>query len=498
MGDADKESEMRVYLKWQRGGDAGTLELEGDDALPIVRDKVAAACGVHPALQQLIYKDNMLKDSDNSTVRDYGIDMEEDLRVSSLPEPVVIHLTVGGTKYTTMLKTLRALPESSLLAKMFDGLEHQYDTEGMMKGVAGGMSTVLAPKEPDDGSFVIDRDGPCFAYILNYLRSGGGAIALPQCPEMREQLGHEAEHFGFDELAAACTVSSLANACGVGVTVEIILAQPAEKLPALFAEQHVGVISAGRIEAEIEAENARLAEELGIAQSVDVLRPQLLELGAELSEAGLRTVVAAALELCGVCVLDAAAAAALGLSPRDARLVAALVARGVSEEALKLDHCGEGVQGRGTDTCSGGGAVSWVSATGAEPLDLSNGPVYWKEKIVEVKYAMLGVSGNAQPGNHNDPTTLCWANYSAHVVTAGQVVNGHGGWAAGNVKKGDVCVFKLEAHQLSLRVQRLGAQTFTIPTNGVQNLRVFVCLHKPDGGATNRVRLSRAEPGEEY
>ena len=66
-------------------------------------------------------------------------------------------------------------------------------------------------------------------------------------------------------------------------------------------------------------------------------------------------------------------------------------------------------------------------------------------------------------------------------------------WVEGNLAAGDVCVFKLEAHQLSLRVQRLGGQTFTLPTNGAPGLRVLVSMYKK-----TRVQLSRAEPGEEY
>lgn len=55
-------------------------------------------------------------------------------------------------------------------------------------------------------------------------------------------------------------------------------------------------------------------------------------------------------------------------------------------------------------------------------------------------------------------------------------------------------MFKLETHQLSLRVRRLEGQTFTLPTNGEQNLRIHVGLCQ----SPNRVQLSRAEPGEEY
>ena len=54
-------------------------------------------------------------------------------------------------------------------------------------------------------------------------------------------------------------------------------------------------------------------------------------------------------------------------------------------------------------------------------------------------------------------------------------------------------IFKLEAHQLSLRVARLGAQTFTINTNGAQGLRTCVCSLNP-----SRVEFSAAEVGEQY
>ena len=163
--------------------------------------------------------------------------------------------------------------------------------------------------------------------------------------------------------------------------------------------------------------------------------------------------------------------------------------------ALTFGHCGAGVLGRGTDTCSGGDGGAFSSAVGAQPLDPSNGPVLWKATILELSNAMLGVTGNAQVGDagYSDPTTFCWMN-NGNIYTAGKTTSGQGGWVKGNLAAGDVCVFKLEAHQLSLRVQRLGAQTFTVPTNGVPNLRVFACLHSEG----NRVQLSRAEPGEEY
>ena len=90
---------MIVYVKWQTGGDAGTVDLEGEDTLVIVRDKVATVSGVHPQLQQLVFEGKMLRESDDKIVREYGITLEEDLRLSSLPGPIVILLKVGGVPY---------------------------------------------------------------------------------------------------------------------------------------------------------------------------------------------------------------------------------------------------------------------------------------------------------------------------------------------------------------------------------------------------------------
>ena len=112
---------------------------------------------------------------------------------------------------------------------------------------------------------------------------------------------------------------------------------------------------------------------------------------------------------------------------------------------------------------------------------------------MECNHVLVGVVGNAQPAGNSDPTAFCWYGGNYNVWIAGKNTPGHGGWAKGNIAAGDVCVFKLEAHQLSLRVQRLGGQTFTVPTNGVQGLRVHACMN-----GKNRVQLSRAEPGEEY
>ena len=94
---------MLVFVKFQGGGDAGTVDLERGDSVEEIRGKVAAATGVHPSLQQLVFKGTMLAESDGKTVADYGIVLEEDLVMSVLPEPRTIKLMVGGVPYKALL-----------------------------------------------------------------------------------------------------------------------------------------------------------------------------------------------------------------------------------------------------------------------------------------------------------------------------------------------------------------------------------------------------------
>ena len=159
---------MRVYLKLGDGA-VRNLELEGEDTIAVVREKVAAVSGVHPEHQRIIYADpergaTELHD-DAATVASYGIQMQADLRLGERPPPRVVELNVGGTAHTTLLATLREV-EGSRLDKMFDGVgasAHDEDVPG------GEMSTVFVPRDRN-GAYVIDCDGKSFGHILNYLR----------------------------------------------------------------------------------------------------------------------------------------------------------------------------------------------------------------------------------------------------------------------------------------------------------------------------------------
>jgi len=71
--------------------------------------------------------------------------------------PRIVHLNVGGKRYTTALSTLLK-DSSSKLYEMFSGLIPLHRDEG--------------------GVFCIDRDGRVFHHILNWLRDGSVPIGL--------------------------------------------------------------------------------------------------------------------------------------------------------------------------------------------------------------------------------------------------------------------------------------------------------------------------------
>ncbi|KAK3749967.1 hypothetical protein QZH41_000265 [Actinostola sp. cb2023] len=83
-----------------------------------------------------------------------------------------IKLNVGGQVFTTSLQTLTK-DAGSMLHAMFSG---RFDT-----------------KPAEDGSYFIDRDGTCFRYILNYLRTG--KLILPDDKLIRKEVLEEATFY---------------------------------------------------------------------------------------------------------------------------------------------------------------------------------------------------------------------------------------------------------------------------------------------------------------
>ena len=96
------------------------------------------------------------------------------------------------------------------------------------------MSSVFVPRAAD-GSYVINRNGVTFGYILDHLRdiesADAGAFVLPSAPEDLQRLTMEAEFFGLPALVDECLRAMQDRSGGVGRKV---------------AEYTVVVVDAGR------------------------------------------------------------------------------------------------------------------------------------------------------------------------------------------------------------------------------------------------------------
>jgi hypothetical protein len=319
-----------------------------------VRLKAAAASGLRPSLVQLTYRGDAILTGDSGatteTIGAHGIQANDILRLTALPEPQVVRLNIGGTRYTTLLSTLQTHPGSQL-ARMFDCLcpENQAGPDGLMEGKVGEMSVVMLPRDPaDEGYFFIDRHGPSFEYILTFLRDGAAA-ALPTQPSALRQLAAECRFFGLDELAERCalagprcsvhSLATLVDECGGGATEAEIVALSEAELRRLLEQLQVNVLFARRIlaqaaaqreqvRAETEAHSTRSPVPLAVSSSdrtTERLRAGLAKLGAQLSDAGLRTLTDAGLtELRAICKLDVTGARGYGLSDEDAIVIGAV------------------------------------------------------------------------------------------------------------------------------------------------------------------------------
>ena len=196
---------MRVYLRVAPPGEITPereMEVEGLDTVATLRRKAAVLTGVHPQYQRLILFGVELLD-DAKTAADHNIKPEAVIELKPLPMPTVVSLNVGGTVYSTQVCTLTR-QKGSRLAQMFDGLEAHH-LAGSSEGVPGtGISTIFLPRD-HNGSFVIDRDGPSFRHVLNYLRHEGPTEPpLPLSDDARSLLAVEAEYFQLPELAWEC------------------------------------------------------------------------------------------------------------------------------------------------------------------------------------------------------------------------------------------------------------------------------------------------------
>lgn len=376
------------------------------------------------------------------------------------------------------------------------------------------------PTRPD-GSFFVDRNGPCFQYVLDFLRGGLATdVALSAASSSADmwQLTAEARFYGLDDLAEACAAAAppapvtdfqtLVAACGVRGADILALSQAdlTEQLKELGVKLAMAVRVRSAVEQERErvrledqAERARIAALAEQERAFETLRVALRQIEADVSDAGVRTLAALGFALPQVCELDAARARELGLSAEDARRLDALHpppnANAISDAALTLARVVGPAQGQGTKELIHTGKRAHSTATGGEVLNPDAAALYWKATIARgSRFMPLGVIGNGEPAakSYNDATTFAWAGNPKQVYIAGKHNDGHGGFAGW--QDGDVAVFKLEAHQLSMQLQRLPDRTFTINTNGQRQLRVYAAAFDP--GA--RVALSQAAPGEHF
>ncbi|XP_038051080.1 BTB/POZ domain-containing protein KCTD4-like [Patiria miniata] len=93
----------------------------------------------------------------------------------------VFNLNVGGCVYTTTRSTMTRYPDS-MLAAMF--------------------SSELEPSVRDaNGAYVMDRDGPIFRHVLNFLRQG--KLILPEDFKEWELLASEADYYQMEALVEA-------------------------------------------------------------------------------------------------------------------------------------------------------------------------------------------------------------------------------------------------------------------------------------------------------
>jgi len=91
----------------------------------------------------------------------------------------IIKICVGGQDFKTTRATLMS-DQNSMLAKMFE---------------SDAMGRIPANRDPENGSYFIDRSPKYFESILNFLRTG--EIECPGCLDMKFLL-LEAEYYGIE------------------------------------------------------------------------------------------------------------------------------------------------------------------------------------------------------------------------------------------------------------------------------------------------------------
>lgn len=136
--------------------------------------------------------------------------------------PSIIDINVGGHVYTTSLASLTRFPDS-MLGVMFSGRR---------------------PVAKDArGNFFIDRDGPMFRYVLNFLRSS--KLNLPDNFQEFDQLTEEADFYQIPPLIDALNKLKLTRTVarnGRNQVIRLTLDRDRhglETLLTVFAEKHI-------------------------------------------------------------------------------------------------------------------------------------------------------------------------------------------------------------------------------------------------------------------
>ena len=347
---------MRLFAQLPSGRKL-TLQAEGDATVAVLKAKIAEQePTAHSDLMRVTFDKREL--CDTQTLAACGVTKDVEFNIGLRPPAKIVELVVGGVKHITTLETLLAHPGSHI-CRMFEELRYgrepcfPYGGAPGPDGVVEGLPTLAGPlPRREDGAYLIDRNGVIFRYILDALRENGH-VALPDKPEQVRQLAIEARYFGLEQLAAVCdaksagivSLATLAAASG-NFDAADVAALPDDELTGLLEHHRINILLAKQIRREVgvERERIRLAAEREAARiaalaeaerKLEALRAGLRQLGVQLSEPGLRALVDAGhAHPRSLTAMDAAAAAELGLNEEDSLLVGALVAAGVSDEAL--------------------------------------------------------------------------------------------------------------------------------------------------------------------